>query len=194
MSYDIVDLFKEMGVDTRPDSELTQEQIQARNMKVVDLHFHTENPDEVEKAVALYHPDEIVWEAPSRGLIMTDPAQILDSYRKIFTTLAYRQTVGLRRFASGPFVFDDQVAQMVVIGDPSDMPNFPFEHGDEVSVRLVHCFQLRDGRITREIAYELWRKAGAPNDADAIPADAKVETFPEIPGFPIPREEAAVGV
>jgi hypothetical protein len=73
------------------------------------------------------------------------------------------------------------------------MPNLPFPHGTEMSVRLVHCFQLRDGRITREIAYEMWREVGAPNDADSIPEGAKTEVFPEIPGFP-PREAATASV
>jgi hypothetical protein len=190
MSVDIAQLFEEMGVDTRPDSELTQQEVEARNLRVVDLHFHTENPDEVEKAVALYN-DDIVWEAPTRGLVMTDPQDVLASYRKIFTTLAYRKTTALRRFASGPFVFDDQVAHMVVVGDPADMPNFPYEHGTEVSVRLVHCFQLRDGRISREIAYEMWRRVGSPEDVDDIPTGAGEETFPEIPGFPLRRGEAS---
>ena len=43
------DVFAEIGVDLRPDSELTRDEIIARNLKVVDFHFHTENPEEVEK-------------------------------------------------------------------------------------------------------------------------------------------------
>ncbi|MCW2748252.1 MAG: hypothetical protein JWP10_1394 [Nocardioidaceae bacterium] len=183
MSVDILDIFTEMGIDTRPDSELTHEEILARNVRVVDLHFHTENPDEVEKAVALY-TDDIVWEAPSRGVIMTDRQSVLDSYRKIFQTLAYRKAISLRRFATEQFVFDDQIAELVVVGDPSLMPNLPFETGDSISVRLVHCFELRDGRIAREIAYELWRKKGSLVDNDFIPDGSPVELFPPIPGFP----------
>jgi hypothetical protein len=99
----------EIGVDSRPDSELTREEIIARNLKVVDFHFHSETPESVEKAVALYAND-ITWEAPSRGVVMKDPKQVLQAYRDIFRTLAYRKTLGLRRFATEDFVFDDQVA------------------------------------------------------------------------------------
>jgi hypothetical protein len=49
------------------------------------------------------------------------------------------------------------------------------------SVRLVHRFEMRDGRIAREIAreiaHEMWRTVGSPEDNDDIPASAVVEVF-----------------
>ena len=180
-----MNIYEEMGVTQAPDFELSYDEIVARNVRVVDAHFHNENPDDVEKAVALY-TDDITWEAPSRGVLMRNPQEVLAAYRRIFTTLAYRQATSLRRFATDRFVLDDQVAHLVVVGDPSQMANFPYEIGTEVSVRLVHCFEMRDGRIAREIAYELWREVGSPVDVDDIPADALVETFPPVPGFPAP--------
>jgi hypothetical protein len=143
------DIFAEIGVDSRPDSELTREEIITRNLKVVDFHFHAENPDEVEKAVAVY-ADDITWEAPSRGVVMKDPNEVLEAYRNIFRTLAYRKTLRLRRFGTENFVFDDQIGHVYVVGDPSLMPNMPYPKGTEIYARLVHWFQLRDGLITRE--------------------------------------------
>jgi hypothetical protein len=87
------DVFAEIGVDLRPDSELTREEIIARNLKVVDFHFHTENPEEVEKAVAVY-ADDITWEAPSRGVVMKGPKEVLEAYRNIFRTLGLPQDTG----------------------------------------------------------------------------------------------------
>jgi hypothetical protein len=50
------------------------------------------------------------------------------------------------------------------------------------SVRPVHRFEMRDGRIAGEIADEMWRTVGAPEDDD-IPADALVEVVrSESPG------------
>jgi ketosteroid isomerase-like protein len=170
------DILTEFGVDLRPDSELTYDEVIARNVKVVDLHFHTENPDDVEKAVALY-TDDITWEAPSRGVVMKDPQEVLAAYRDIFKTLAYRKTVALRRFATERFVFDDQIAYLKVVGEPTLMHNFPFEQGTEISVRLVHCFEMRDGRIAREIAYEIWRRVGSAIDHDDVPEGSHVELF-----------------
>ena len=43
------------------------------------------------------------------------------------------------------------------------------------------CFQLRDGLITREIAYELWRELDSEIAHDDIPEDAVWEIFSETP-------------
>ncbi|HVW40635.1 MAG TPA: nuclear transport factor 2 family protein [Amycolatopsis sp.] len=158
----------------KPDAELTHDEIIARNLEVVEAHFHNENPEDVDKAIALY-ADDIVWEAPGRGIVYTNAADVKAAYLDIFKTLTYHKTTALRRFATETFVFDDQIAEVTVVGDK--MPNLPYPIGTRMSVRLVHCFQMRDGRITREIAYELWRDAGGPLDNDDIPEGALVELF-----------------
>lgn len=173
-------VFAEFGIDPRPDAELSREAIIERNLRVVDLHFHNENPDSVEKAVALY-ADDVTWEAPGRGIVMKDPAEVLAAYRNIFRVIEYQKAISLRRFATENFVFDDQVVYARVAGDPALMPNIPYPQGTEMCVRLVHCFELKDGRITREIAYEVWRKAGDLNAHDDIPEGSAVEVFASMP-------------
>ncbi|MGB7097944.1 MAG: nuclear transport factor 2 family protein [Xanthobacteraceae bacterium] len=164
-----------MEVDTAaPDSALTREQIIARNLKVVEAHFHNETPDTVEKAVALYG-DTISWEAPTRGVVMNNKQEILEAYRAIFRTVAYRRVVPLRRFATEQFVFDDQIGHVTVVGN--EMPNIPYPVGAELAVRLTHLFEMKDGKIVREIAYEMWREEGAPNAVDFIPPGTKEITF-----------------
>lgn len=180
MTVTIDDVFDEFGLAHGPDSALTREQVIERNLKVVAAHFHSENPDDVEKAVALYD-DDITWEAPSRGIVWKDRDEILAGYRDIFRAVVYHKTIALRRFATETFVFDDQVNWATIVDDPALIPNMPFAKGTDVCVRLVHCFQMRDGRITREIAYELWREAGSVIAHDDIPADAVVELFPGPP-------------
>lgn len=61
------------------DSALTNEEIEQRNLDVVAAHFHNENPDDVDKAIALYAPD-ICWEAPNRGVVCTDAQEVKDAY------------------------------------------------------------------------------------------------------------------
>ncbi len=164
-----------MEVDTSlPDSALTHDQIVARNIKVVEAHFHNETPELVEKAIELY-ADDISWEAPTRGVIMNDRAEILEAYRGIFRTVQYRKVIPLRRFATERFVFDDQIGHITVVGD--EMPNLPFPVGSDLAVRLSHVFEMRDGKIVREIAYEMWREEGTPNAVDYIPEGAPVITF-----------------
>ncbi|WP_228798294.1 nuclear transport factor 2 family protein [Nocardia nova] len=165
--------------DTRPNSDLTREEIIARNLEVVQAHFHNENPEDVDKAIALYTED-IVWEAPSRGMLYTDPAEVRSAYMDIFETLVYDKTIALRRFATEDFVMDDQIAHVTVVGDK--MPNLPYPIGTKMSVRLVHCFQMRDGKIAREIAYEMWREIDSAEDNDSIPGDAIVEIFDGVVG------------
>lgn len=164
-----------MEVDTSlPDSALTHDQIVARNIKVVEAHFHNETPDLVEQAIALYAED-ISWEAPTRGVVMTGRDEILEAYRGIFRTVRYRKVIPLRRFGNERFVFDDQIGFVTIVGD--EMPNLPYPVGSELSVRLSHVFEMRDGKIVREIAYEMWREEGAPNAIDFVPPDAKVITY-----------------
>lgn len=56
-----------------------------------------------------------------------------------------------------------------------------FAAGRPARARVVHCFQLRDGLITREIAYELWRELDSEMAHDDIPEDAVWEIFSETP-------------
>jgi hypothetical protein len=157
-----------------PDSELTREEIIARNLEVVAAHFHNETPELVDRAIELYS-DDIVWEAPARGQIYSDHAETKAAYLDIFKTTRYHKTVSLRRFATEQFVFDDQVSEVTVVDER--MPNMPFGIGTRMNVRLAHCFELKDGKIVREIVYEIFREAGGPLDRDDIPPDADVEIF-----------------
>jgi hypothetical protein len=61
------------------------------------------------------------------------------------------------------------------------MPNLGFNTGDRISMRLVHLFELENGKITREIAYEMSRKYKGPPDIDAIPENAVVVEQPDGP-------------
>ena len=84
----------------------------------------------------------------------------------------------VRRFGSGNFVVDDSIAVMTLVGDvEKNVPNCPFPSGTEVSMRIVHIFELDDeGRIIRENGYELWRRADAALDDD-VPAGAQTIRF-----------------
>ena len=164
-----------MVVDTSvPDSRLTRDEVIARNLLAVEAHFHNENPETIEAAIALYG-DRISWEAPTRGVLMDDRKAVLAAYRDIFRTVQYKKVIPLRRFATEKFVFDDQVAWVKIVGD--HMPNLPYPVGSDLCVRLAHVFEMEDGKIVREIAYEMWRKEGTPNAVDFIPPDAPVIDF-----------------
>lgn len=142
-----------------------------RNLDVVAAHFHNENPDDVDKAVALY-TDDIVWEAPSRGQVYYDAAAVKAAYLNIFATVKITHMTLLRQVATETSVFTDHIGECEVIGDK--MPNLPFPVGTRIRARLIHLFEMRDGKIAREIAYEIWREKGSAVDHDDIPGDAVV--------------------
>src|SRR5215207_7090361 len=153
---------------------LTPEQVIERNLQVVDAHFHNENPEDIDKAIELYG-DTIVWEVPARGVLLRDKAEVRAAYLKIFDSYQIHRLIQVRRFGAGSFVTDDSIAEMTLVGDvENNVPNCPFPAGTEVSMRIVHIFELDDnGKIIRENGYELWRRQDGPIDDD-IPADAVV--------------------
>jgi ketosteroid isomerase-like protein len=157
-------------------SAMTREEKIRRNLEVVEAHFHNENPDDVDKAIALY-TDDIIWEAPSRGLVYSSGADVRAAYMDIFRSIHFHKSTPLRRFATEDAVFDDAIADVTLVGDY--MPNMPFPVGTRMSVRITHIFEMRDGKIAREIAYEIWRKAGGACDHDSIPSGAAVVVFDE---------------
>lgn len=161
-------------------SKMTRDELIAHNIKVVEAHFHNEAPETIDAALALYGPD-IVWEAPARGMIYHDVDEVREAYMAIFRTLSFNKATHLRRFATEDFVFDDQVADVTVVGD--EMPNLRFKVGDRISVRLIHCFEMKDGKIAREIAYEIARAYDGPLTNDDIPEGAVVQEFPDGPHY-----------
>jgi SnoaL-like protein len=161
-------------------STMTREELIAHNLRVVEAHFHNENPESIDKALALYGPN-IVWEAPNRGQVYTDQVKVRDAYKAIFRTVHFNRTITLRRFATEDFVFDDQLCDLTVVGD--EMPNLGFKRGDRVSMRLVHCFEMKNGKIAREIAYEMAREYSGPTDVDWVPEGAVVTDYPDGPHY-----------
>lgn len=161
-------------------SGLSRDELIAHNLRVVQAHFHNENPADIDKAIALYGPGA-VWEAPVRGQVYTDLAQVKESYLAVFRTVHFNRVTVLRQFATERFVFHDQIADLTVVGD--EMPNLGYKPGDRLSVRLVHCFELDQGKIIREIAYEISREYHGPTDHDAIPDDAVVTDYPDGPHY-----------
>ena len=152
-----------------------REDIIARNIAAVDVHFHNENADSIDLAIGVY-TDDIVWEVPARGLVHRDRETVKQEYLRIFGSMNVHKITNLHRFATEEWVFDDSIFEFTIGGD--GFTNCPFPPGTRVSMRLVHAFQCRDGKICRENGYEIWRRA---DDArlvrDDIPEDAVVQEF-----------------
>ena len=157
--------------------QLFTEKTAERNLAAVDAHFHSELQQDIDTAIDLYG-DNIVWEAPARGVLLRGKAAVRQAYLNIFQSLHFHSITPVRRFVAGNLVVDDSFAAITLVGDvEKNVPNCPFPAGTEVSLRVVHIFEFdQDSHIIRESAYELWRRADAAR-ADDIPADAQTIRF-----------------
>ena len=61
----------------------------------------------------------------------------------------------LSRFATEDRVVDDSVVTAVLTGD--GFVNAPAPVGSKVEIRLLHVFEMRGGKISRELVFESWR-------------------------------------
>lgn len=146
----------------------TRDDIVARNLAAVADHFANENPDGIARVIAGY-TDDIVWEGPARGVVIRDKDRVQRAYLQLFESMDVHKVTNLYRFATEDWAFDDSIIEFTLIGD--GFANCPYPRGTRVSMRLVHAFQLRDGKICRENGYEIWRRADdAATVRDDVPA------------------------
>ena len=131
-----------------------REETIAANLATVEAHFHSEAANEVDEALKLY-TDDIVWEAPARNMIFQGKEDVGNNYRKIFASIRDVEFRNLQRFATEDRVVDDSILTFVITQEGF----LPLPVGQEVEMRLAHIFEMRDGKISKEIAYEMWRPA-----------------------------------
>ena len=105
-----------------------------------------------EKACDLY-TDDIVWEAPARHLLLRNKQDTIDNYRKMFASAKDVEFRNLQRFTTVDRAVDDSIARCKIIGPHS----LPVPIGSEIEMRLVHIFEMREAKIAREIAFEMWK-------------------------------------
>jgi len=140
-----------LKAEPQPSPKAKQSFIKA-NLDAVAAHFHNEGINEVEKACELYTAD-IVWEAPARNLLFKNKEDVVANYRKMFASMKDVKFKALQRFATEDHVFDDSEVTVTVVG-----PDFlPVPIGSKVNMRLVHNFEMREGKIAKETAYEMWK-------------------------------------
>ena len=137
----------------------------ADNLAAVAAHFHSEAEQEVTAAVRLY-TDDIVWEAPApNGLdrAFSGKPAVAENYRRLFASMTEIRFEFLQRFATEDRVVDDSRVSFVVA-----KPGYwHFPVGARVEMRLVHIFEMRDGRIARELVFDMGRPV-----AETVPAAA----------------------
>lgn len=133
---------------------MLREELIAANLAAVEAHFHNEAANEVEKALELY-TDDIVWEAPARDIVLHGKGATAENYRKMFSSFKVEEFRCLERFATEDRVVDDSIATVVLTGDGVERAPAPV--GSKVEIRLLHVFDMREGKISKELVFENWR-------------------------------------
>jgi ketosteroid isomerase-like protein len=129
----------------------------ATNLAAVEAHFHSEAEQEVTAALELY-TDDIVWEAPAlNGLDRSYSGKeaVAQNYRQLWASMRDVKFTFLQRFATADRVVDDSLVTFEVIRDGY----WHFPVGSKVEMRLVHIFEMRNGKISRELVYDMGRVA-----------------------------------
>ncbi len=121
----------------------------AANLAVIEAHFGSEAAGRIDAAIDLY-TDDIVWEAPSRNLVIKGKEAVAANYREIFSVLKDVEFHTMDRFATEDRVVDDSVVTFVVARDGF----IPLPLGTKGEMRLTHIFEMRDGKISKEIGIE----------------------------------------
>ncbi|HKS28178.1 MAG TPA: nuclear transport factor 2 family protein [Pyrinomonadaceae bacterium] len=133
---------------------MMREELIAANLAVVEAHFHSEAANEVEKALELF-TDDIVWESPTRNLLLRGKEATGENYRKMFSSFKVEGFRTIDRFATEDRVVDDSIITVELVGD--GVVNAPVPVGSRVEIRLLHVFEMREGKISKELVLENWR-------------------------------------
>jgi len=127
---------------------MSQDKISA-NLAAVEAHFASESTGRIEDAIDLY-TDDVVWEAPARNLVISGKEAVAANYRDIFSVLKNVEFHTKDRFATEDRVVDDSVVTFAVAKEGF----VPFPVGTKCEMRLTHIFEMRDGKISKEIGIE----------------------------------------
>lgn len=128
----------------------------AQNLACVEGHFHSEAVNDVEAALELY-TDDIVFEAAAlNGLnrLLSGKEAVARFYRELWATMGDVKFQFLQRFATEERVVDDSLVTFKVVRDGC-WPHF--SAGQTIEMRLVHIFEMRDGKISKEIVCDMGR-------------------------------------
>lgn len=144
------------GLIAKRHEPRTYEEKVRHALDVVEMHLQEENPDRIDECIRLY-TDDAVWEAPARKVSYAGRDLIKKMYLRVFNGVVDFEFTPVERWATPDRVFDDSYASFKITGDAFE--NCPYPIGTKVQMRLIHNFHIRDGLISREIGYEVWRRA-----------------------------------
>jgi ketosteroid isomerase-like protein len=127
----------------------------ARNLACVDKHFHSEAVNEVEAALDLY-TDDIIWEAPALSGLnrsFSGKQEVAKNYLELFSSMRDVHFQFLQRFATEDRVVDDSIVTFEI----ARAGFWPWPVDAKIEMRLVHIFEMREAKISRELVFDMGR-------------------------------------
>jgi uncharacterized protein len=118
--------------------------------RLVNEHFMYEARDDVDGVLASLADDVRHEVVPSRAGLQTDKAGIRAFYEKLFADLRGTGVTPLRRLYGDDFVVDESMWHGHIVDGGLFMLD---GRSGPVSFRLLHVFELADGKIVSEAAW-----------------------------------------
>jgi ketosteroid isomerase-like protein len=125
------------------------QEIIATNLVTVQVHFNAEKAGDWEKIKAMY-TDDIIWERACVNQIVEGKEAVAAAYVKLFSTLKDYDFHCRDRFATEDRVVDDSIFTFEVAKEGG----MPLPVGTKAKMRLVHIFQMREGKVSKELVME----------------------------------------
>lgn len=116
--------------------------------RLVDEHFAAEVSQDLDSLLATFTYD-VEHDVVGSGTVSRGKPQVEAFYRSLLQDLTLESIENMRRYHGPGFVVDESVVHARATGSP-----FGFEGRDRpVTFRLLHVFDIEDGRIRRENAW-----------------------------------------
>ena len=122
--------------------------------QLIDDHFRREAEGDVEGTLATLTHDVVHDVVGDPAGVLHGPAAVGERYGHLFANVKGERADVLHRLYGDNFVVDDKIWTATVTGDFLGIPG----NGRRISMRVLHVFEFRDGRIARE---NVWLDAGA---------------------------------
>jgi ketosteroid isomerase-like protein len=119
------------------------------NLAAVQVHFDAEKAGDWEKIKIMY-TDDIVWERACMDQIVKGKEAVAAAYVELFSALRNVDFQCLDRFATEDRVVDESMFTFEIAKDGI----MPLPVGTRAELRLVHIFEMRDGKVSRELVME----------------------------------------
>ena len=115
--------------------------------RMIDEHFRYEAEDNIEGVVATLTPDAEHHVVPSPVGVLREPAKIRAYYEMLFGDVKGESVTPVRRLYGEDFVIDESIWH----GHIADGRPFLCDgRSGAVSFRILHLFEFKDGKISRE--------------------------------------------